>query len=263
MRLAHGEGRYLVGDRPCTGFGLKWTSEELNNALSTTVAAMLFDDEGNHNINTILSEIVDSQFQEDRLKEILAPPDNIESWKVGESIARAWLTNHRCCCFPWPAERDQRKHGSSLPGADLVGLYGDSDSDCFAFGEVKTSSDTNCPPRIVCGSKGLKQQLKDLRDCVSIRNHLVKYLYHRAKDSTWIERLQRAMKRYMENPSDVRLFGFLVRDVPPNKNDLRACTESLSQHCPDEMTIEVIALYLPIDRLRRIGKFVIAARLGD
>ena len=64
-----------------------------------------------------------------------------------------------------------------------------------------------------------------------------------------MQRFQRAGKRYLANKSDVRLFGFLVRDVSPHKDDVRVWVERLGQGCPDGTRIELLALYLPVGRL--------------
>ena len=110
------------------------------------------------------------------------------------------------------------------------------------------------------GRTGLKQQLEDLRDSTSIRDDLFKYLGYRAKGAVWLQSFRRAGKRYLVNKSDVRLFGFLVRDVSPHRDDVRARVESLGKGCPDGTRIELIALYLPIGRLEGIGDDAVAAR---
>lgn len=263
MTVAHGEAVYSLGDPPWTGLGLMWSGEELDAALDGPVAAVLFDDEGKADIEEILRGVGETAFEQDGLRRALADPARIEDWRVGEAIAETWLTDHRDCRFPWPDGRDERKSGSSLPGADLVGLHADAQGDCLAFGEVKTSSDVRQPPGAMYGRTGLKQQLEDLRDSTSIRDDLFKYLGHRAKGADWMERFRRAAKRYLANNSDVRLFGFLVRDISPHENDVRVRVERLGQGCPNSTRIELLALYLPVGRLKGIGAVAVAARAGD
>ena len=262
MTVASGEAVYSAGDSASTGLGLMWSGEELDAALDGPVAAVLFDDEGRADIEEILRGIVDTAFEQDGLRRVLTEPERIEDWRVGEAIAETWLNDHRDCRFPWPDGRDERKRGSSLPGADLVGLHADAQGDCLAFGEVKTSSEDRYPPGTMYGRTGLKQQLEDLRDCTSIRDDLFKYLGYRAKGAAWLQRFRRAGKRYLVNKSDVRLFGFLVRDVSPHKDDVRVRVESLGKGCPDGTRIELIALYLPVGRLEGIGDAAVAARAG-
>ena len=121
MTVASGEAVYSAGDPPSTGLGLMWSGEELDAGLNGPVAAVLFDDDGRADIEEILRGIVDTAFEQDGLRRVLAEPERIEDWRVGEAIAETWLTDHRDCRFPWPDGRDERKRGSSLPGADLGG----------------------------------------------------------------------------------------------------------------------------------------------
>ena len=112
------------------------------------------------------------------------------------------------------------------------------------------------------GRTGLKRQLEDLRDSVSIRDALFRYLGYRAGGSNWVERFQRAGKRYLTNKSDVQLYGFLVRDVEPHKDDVRVRVEKLSKDCPDGTRIELLALYLPKGKIEGIGRAAIETRTG-
>ena len=210
VTVGAGETVYRVGGPPCSGMGLRWSDGELNAAMDGRVAAVLFDDEGKADIEEILAPLAETEFEQARLRRVLKDPDHLEDWRVGEAIAEAYLTDHRSCIFPWPDGRDERKSGSSLPGADLVGFGNDRDGDCFAFGEVKTSREERYPPGTMRGRKGLKKQLEDLRDRNAIRDDLVRYLGHRAGSASWLARFRRAAKRYVGNPCDVRLYGVLV-----------------------------------------------------
>ncbi len=262
MTVAEGETVYNEGSAPCSGVGLAWSENDLNDAMNGPVAAVLFDDEGRADIEGILTGLAETEFEQKGLRRVLSGPDSIEDWRVGEAIAETYLTDHRNCCFPWPDGRDERKSGSSLPGADLVGLHADDQGDCLAFGEVKTSSEAKHPPGAMYGRTGLKQQLEDLRDSASIRDGLFKYLAYRARGAAWIERFKQAGKRYFTNKSDVQLYGFLVRDVDPHKNDVRVRVEKLGKDCPEGTRIELLALYLPEDSIKRIGNAAVATRAG-
>ncbi len=263
MSVARGRVVYSTGDPPCIGLGLNWSGEHLDAALRGPVAANLFDDEGTAEIEAVLHGVVETEFERDRLQRSYPNLGVIEDWRVGEALAEAWLTVHRTCIFPWPDGRDERKKGSSLPGADLVGLHADSNGDCLAFGEVKTSSVAEYPPGVMYGRKGLQRQLEDIRDNTLTRDGLFRYLGHRARGSAWIERFRRAAKRYLIGDFDVHLFGFLVRDIPPHENDLRARVNFLGRGCPDPMKIELYALYLPANCIKGLGEAVLAARKGD
>ena len=114
-------------EAPCSGLGLRWSDNELSAAMDGRVAAVLFDDEGKANIEDILTSLAETDFAQEGLRRLLEDPDRIENWRVGEAIAETYLIDHRSCSFPWPDGRDERKSGSSLPGADLVGFGIDDD----------------------------------------------------------------------------------------------------------------------------------------
>jgi hypothetical protein len=238
--------------------GRSWNAEELGAAINGQVSALVFDDQGKADIQELLSGIAETSFEHEQLAQALTAPEDIEDWRVGEAIAEAYLTEHRDCLFPW----DERKSGSSLPGADLVGVREDEQGDRFVFGEVKTSGEAKYPPGAVYGRTGLKQQLEDLRDKVGIRNDLFKYLGHRAKNATWRDRFKTASKRYLNNTSDIQLFGVLVRDVEPNVDDVRVRVEKLGNGCPAGTQIELLALYLPTGVIGTLAAQALAVQAG-
>ena len=260
MTVGVGAVVYGLGEVPCSGVGLRWSVDELTVAMDGQVAAVLFDDEGKANIEDILAGLAETDFAQEGLRRVLEEPDEIEDWRVGEAIAETYLTHHRSCSFPWPDGRDERKSGSSLPGADLVGFGIDGDGYCLAFGEVKTSREYSYPPGTMYGRTGLKRQLEDLRDSEAIRDDLLKYLGHRAGAAPWRLVFERAGRRYLRNKSHVQLYGFLVRDVEPHRDDLRARVEDLGAGCPEGTRIELLALYLPQESLDGIGEAMISRR---
>lgn len=262
MTVAAGTQEYALGAVPVTGLGLSWSEAELAAALAAEVAALVFDEAGKANVEQILAEVAETEFHQEGVARVLRRPTEVEDWRVGEAIAEGYLTGHRACLFPWPDGRDERKSGSSLPGADLVGIHRDGEADRFAFGEVKTSAEAVCPPQAMYGRTGLKKQLEDLRDDVSIRDKLVEYLAHRAKGSDWEGRFQAAAKRYLTNNADVRLFGVLVRDVAPNSADLQARVASLTEDCPNGTVIELLGVYLPAASIAALGNAVVKTLAG-
>lgn len=263
MTVAEGAVAYRQGAAPCSGVGLAWTSEELDAALDERVAPLVFDDEGRADIEGILGGLAETEFAQDGLREVLREPDAVEDWRVGEAIGEAYLSDHRDCHFPWPDGRDERKSGSSLPGADLVGLKADENGDVLAFGEVKTSTQAEYPPGAMYGRTGLKKQLEDLRDRAHIRDDLLKYLCHRAKSAPWRPRFENASRRYLQNKSDVQLYGLLIRDVDPHADDLRVRVNKLGSGCPGGTRIELLALYLPKGRITGLGAELVAKRAGE
>ena len=260
--IAVGAECYCHGALPSTGTGRSWTAEELGTAINGQVSALVIDDKGKADIEELLAGVAETSFEQEQLAQVLAAPDDIEDWRVGEAIAEAYLTEHRDCLFPWPDGRDERMSGSSLPGADLVGVQHDEHGDRFVFGEVKTSGEAKYPPGAVYGRTGLKQQLEDLRDKVGIRNDLFKYLGHRAKEATWRDRFKAASKRYLNNTSDIQIFGVLVRDVEPNVDDVRVRVDKLGNGCPTGTQIELLALYLPTGAIDSLAAQALAVQAG-
>lgn len=260
LSVAAGQPVYRLGGGQCSASGLTWSQVELDTAMSGPVESVLFDDAGRADIETILADLAETEFELERLKGVLAIPDEIEDWRVGEAIAESYLTHQRSCFFPWPDGRDERKTGSSLPGADLVGFSIDENGDCLAFGEVKTSSEDRYPPRSMYGRTGLKQQMEDLRDNESIRDSLLRYLGYRVNTASWRTRFEAASKRYLRDKSDIQLYGVLIRDVRPDSQDLSARSQSLCLDRPTETRIELLALYLPEGCIDGIGRSSLAQR---
>jgi hypothetical protein len=259
MVAAVGKKEYELGASPVRGAGVSWTPEELEAALSEAVAPVMFDDAGKADLRALLEGVPDTEFEKAEVDRIINAGSPSENWRVGEAIAEAYITHHHECTFPWPDVRDERKAGSSLPGADLVGFQRDGDANRFAFGEVKTSSDGRHPPGAMHGRTGLKQQLEDLRDNVKIRDGLVKYLAHRAVNAPWADRFREASTHYIKCNTDVRLFGILVRDVIPHEDDLKVRVTKLSDGCPINTVIELLGLYMSAASIDSLSEMATAA----
>ena len=261
MSLPAGEEVYTHGRPPCHGTGVVWTREELDEAIKGPVASILFDEEGKSGIRETLGE---TEFETAGIEDVLRDPNEVDGWRVGEAIADTYLTHYRSCTFPWPSDRDKRKSGSSLPGADLVGLGIDDNGDCLAFGEVKTSNEKRYPPKVMYDDAGgLSRQLTNLRDGDSIRKDLFKYLGVRAKHAEWKPRFQSAGKRFLKNNSDVQIYGVLVRDVKPNVRDIQKGVDELVDDCPEETRIEFLAVYIPCGEISNLGNKTVSQRSGS
>lgn len=251
---------YELGSPPVTGAGIGFSEEHIDSELAGSVATLVFDDAGARDLGGLLDGLADTDFSRENLAALLADHSEPEDWRVGEAVAECYLIDCRGCFFPWPDGRDERKQGSSLPGADLVGFQLSEGIDRFAFGEVKTSSEAATPPNVMYGRHGLKQQLEDLRDSQDLRNGLVRYIAHRAHNASWRDRFQRVCSSYLRNTRDVCLFGVLVRDTPPHQDDLRARVTALGSECPAGMAIELTALHLPLGNISRLSARVVASR---
>jgi hypothetical protein len=259
MRLAGGKECYRADCDSVTARGCTYTAEELATALDGPVGEIIRDDAGNATVEGILVGVADTGFGPDSVRRIVSSDRAPEDWRVGEALAECRLRDSHDCSFPWPSGRDQKNPDSSLPGADLVGFQKTTRKDYphrFAFGEVKTSNEEKWPPQVMYGRHGLIQQLESLRDQVGVKDHLVKYLTHRASNATWKPKHKEAARRYLANPSDVALFGVLVRDVAPKEDDLRTRAMAMAKGCPRLTSVQLTAMYLPPKSIYRIGKRV-------
>ena len=263
MSIATGTIEYTLEASPVSGCGVSWSIDELDAALSGPVLKVVFDDSGKADISALLSGLTETDFEKSQVERILADNKPPEDWRVGEALAESYLVHQRDCFFPWPDGRDERKTGSSLPGADLVGFKNDDGEDYFAFGEVKTSAENTYPPGTMYGRTGLKQQLEDLKDSTAIKDDLVKYLGYRASVAAWKSQYQGAAKKYIKSKTNVRVFGFLVRDVEPHQDDLRARVNRLAKDAHADMKIELLAVYLPAGSISTLSSKVTTYRKGS
>ena len=264
MSMALGTIKYTLGASPVNCSGVSWTAEELDTALAGPVASLVFDSEGTADIAALLESVSGTDFAGDEIARILNNDTLPKDWEVGEAIAEAYLTHHRDSFFPWPDGRDIRKPKSSLPGADLIGFHKNNEETRFAFGEVKTSKENKSPPQVVrYGDYSLNRQLTDLRDKKSLRDRAVVYLGHRATRSGWQGTYKNAAENYIKtHGSGVTIFGVLVRDVLPNSDDLAASRQMLSENCPGETLIELLAIYLPTGSIDSLSITVMASSKG-
>ncbi|EKD29209.1 MAG: hypothetical protein ACD_79C00015G0002 [uncultured bacterium] len=262
MSITAGTIQYKLGTFPVTGCGFSYSESELDTALAGPVAKVVFDDSGKADIQSLLASLTETDFEKTEVERILSSTKQPEDWRVGEALAESYLVHQKDCFFPWPDGRDERKNGSSLPGADLVGFQQNGADVFFAFGEVKTSTENKYPPGAMHGRTGLKQQLEDLKENTPIKDDLVKYLGYRATSASWKLSYQNAAKKYIQSKTNIRVFGFLVRDVEPNKDDLRVRVEKLSQNSHSDMIIELLALYLPVKSISALSIKVVKIKNG-
>jgi hypothetical protein len=261
LSVQAGTVAYTFEGNLVSGVGVFWSDEEFEDALNGSLVDIVFDSIGTSDVTTLLESILGTDFDYKGIQRVFDTVRSPENWRVGEAIGEEYLCSHRSCSFPWSVSRDERKSGSSLPGADLVGFEHVNDSSVrFAFGEVKTSSEPKYPPGVMYGRTGLKQQLEDLRDKVEIRDTLVKYLAFRAINASWKNTFASAFGHYNSSNTDVRLYGILVRDVPHEGNDLSVRATKLSNNCPEDMRIHLIAIYLPIGEITNLSSKIMAVR---
>lgn len=242
--------------------GLANTEDDLKGALAERVGTILWDEAGRTEVQELLEGSANTEFEQQRLAEILEADPVLENWRVGEAFAEAYLVDERDCEFPWPGGRDLKNPTASPAGCDLVGFQRDDVGPRLAFGEAKTSDQAEAPPSVVYGRHGLTGQLENLRDSSETKNHLVRYLGFHASGKAWLETYQRAAARYLANQEDVSLFGVLVRDIDPDPRDLRGRAVALNSECPNSTSIELRALYFPADSVSRLAQLAHESRAG-
>ena len=265
MAIAAGIEVYNVDSAPVVARGITYSQDNLNSAISGPVAKILKDNEGNIELETMLAGIASTDFEQSTLTSILNTPQVINSWRVGEALAESYLVEHCDCYFPWTGSRDLKSSSVSPAGADLVGFKrekNDGESFRFAFGEVKTSQENKYPPQTMYGRHGMTKQLENLRNDKKMRNQLVRYLGHHAPRSDWSDKYRSATKSYLADTTDVSLYGFLVRDVAPNKLDLESRAAVLANNCPTATTIMLRAMYLPKESIDKLKTLAIRAMEG-
>tara|TARA_R110002072_G_scaffold3830_6_gene27332 strand:+ start:262 stop:1065 length:804 start_codon:yes stop_codon:yes gene_type:complete len=264
MTTTAGSSVYQLGVPPVVGTGVILDDSEFEDSIAGPVRDLVGDSVGIEQIESVLSSLPDTEFNFEELRVVIESDTDVEPWRVGEAIAEAYLVHHRGCMFPWPDGRDERKSGSSLPGADLVGFGSDDVGSCFAYGEVKTSSEEKYPPGAMYGAGGLKQQLEDLQQNEKIRDDLLKYLAHRAAAKpSWLEKFKESCTRYLNDKNDLQVYGVMVRDVDPDQDDLRVRVEKLGESCPALMKVELLAIYLPNDCIPRLSQMLSATSMEN
>ncbi len=255
MKTAKGTIVYSCPVAPVEAHGIKFTDSELHSALADRVAPLLRDDVGRLEIEELVGGLAKTSFAADHLRAALERPHVVKDWQVGEGLAEVYLSDHHECEFPWPTMRDLRNPNASPAGADLVGFQTHAKSVRFAFGEVKTSEEEKWPPQVVTSRHGLAKQIEELRDSSVIKGHLALiYMAHRARNSEWESKYKTATARYLSDPNDVSLFGFLIRDVSPKEADLESRAVLLAKNCPKGTSIELRALYLSPKKIGSLAK---------
>jgi len=226
----------------------------MRNALTNEVYNKVYDIHGiNDLIDSILQGLSDTGFNKESLLSVFSCNDKITNWEIGEAYAQTYIEDNYHSYLPWNINRDTKKPGSSLPGADIVGLHSHNNSVFFLFGEIKTSSQKKYPPSVTYGPDGLKKQLEELCTEEETIITLIKYLGFRLKNTKYWDMYQKAFYNYHINNFNVHIFGVLVRDVDPNKKDLSERAKSLASYCINGRQVYLTAIYLPQDA---ISKFV-------
>ena len=215
--------------------------------LCSEVEARLHDREGADDFEVHLRGLANTGFKRDSLGAILAAEVPEErDWAIGEAMAEAHLQQAHDVVWPWNMERDKRTPKASLPGADLVGFQVEGDVVRLALGEVKTSSDKKTPPNVMSGRGGMKHQLDELAQNLTLIGQLLKWLQPRCRGTAHEPSFDSAVGLLLESGNRaVALFGVLIRDIQPDELDLSARAKTLAGSLQNPTRCQLIALYLP------------------
>lgn len=258
---------YNVDRAPVIVRGVKYTEEQLDEAINGPVKDLLLDKAGTSELEDMLSGLASTEFDQKQISQLLQVELKPKSWLVGEALAEAYVSDNDNCFFPWPASRDLKNPKANPAGADLAGFQETNDKVNpfrFAFGEVKTSSDKNHPPNVMHGQGGLENQLKKLRDAYPTKKGIIRYLGHHATHTSWQNMFKSATKRFLSSKhTDIAIFGVLVRDVPSDTSDLSRCAGSLAHNCPVSTNVNLYALYLPASAISSLSSKLQSALQGN
>lgn len=190
--------------------------------LNDRVRPRLEDDDHGRMIAADLEALATTDFGHQFLQELLDAEDAPLSWEIGEALAETLLEEEHGVVWPWNTNRDKRAPKASLPGKDLIGFIMRDGSPTFLFGEVKTSSDVNCPPNVMYGDKGMPTQLVETTTSRRLQRTLIDWLHPRCKGTENWDMFEGAATKFLASSgTDIVLWGVLVRDTPPNEADLR------------------------------------------
>lgn len=225
-------------------------SEELfREYVDNRVKARVDDDELHKPFASELHAMATTEMETEFVEKLLRAVPEEKSWAVGEAFAECVLEDDdsREICWPWNEVRDRRTPRASLPGADLVGFCKEGDTVLLLFGEVKTSSSDESPPKVMSGSGGMAWQLKEEATRLDLQHSLLKWLRSRCEAPDHRALYLAAVQRYVQSKGkEILLVGVLLRDTEPNERDLIARAKSLVSSIGHPTRIEFSAWYLPV-----------------
>ena len=243
-RTPIGTGVYRLGAEPCLGTGIEWTPEESRDASDGSVADVLNDVISSQIVTEALGAMAQAEFGTGRIDAVTASVPE-PSYRLGASVAGAYLCAWRDCTFPWRVSGDLRPQAASPAGPDLVlvGLKVETGGHYLVFGEVNTSKQHVYPPSVMWSQSRLLQQLEDLRTDRALRYRLIRNLISRCTGDVR-ERFIAAARRHTADPNDCRFFGVLGQDVLPDERDLRHTLAHHQHGRPEATPGKVLAIFL-------------------
>ena len=219
-------------------------SKEFNSFLNKNVLNRLDDVEFDSEAVNHLQSLSLTEMGKGNLEATLnSIPQEKHAWGASEALAEAYLEAKEGVVFPWNTRRDLRNSYASLQGPDIVGIVGEGPEACFAFGEVKSSSQQQFPPQVI---NNLRLQLEKLVIEPKTYGQLIKWLYARVYETPHRERFENAATRFFNSGNkNFVLYGLLIRDTRAEPRDLSVMGNKLLNSLSPPTRCQLTALYLP------------------
>lgn len=221
------------------------STHEFRRFIQSRVRDRLRRADAREQLREYVTELTSTGFATANLSALSSDEVALAPWQIGEVLAEVLLEETERAAFPWPPSWDKRSATASLPGPDLIGFIGEDGSECFLFGEVKTSDAVDIHASVMHGDDGLGRQIERLLTSQDRRQLLISWLCVRAKNQDWKPTFDRCLAVYLANPSQGAVVAVLVRGREPNEADLqpvRAAVEDLV--CPYRRML--LGYYLPV-----------------
>lgn len=185
----------------------------------------------------------------DHVEKLLRAVPEPLAWEIGEALAERVIAgdlgwNVR---WPWNSRHDRRTPRASLPGADLIGFLKEQGAVHILIGEIKTSSETTSPPRVMRGKTGMVSQLELSAESLGVQRTVIEWLLHRCTSAEDRALFQAAATRYFGSSGrDLVLVGALLRDTPADERDLAKHGKALASTIDAPTRVHLVAWYLPV-----------------
>jgi len=235
----HEDDRLRVHGRRTT------STQEFRRFLQTRIRERLRRASSREQLREYLNELTSTGFAIANLSSVSATDVEYAPWEIGEVLAEVLLEETERAEFPWPPSWDKRSSTASLPGPDLIGFLRDAKTECFLFGEVKSSDADDVRASVINGDDGLRHQIERLLSSEDRRQLLISWLCVRAEGQNWQATFDRCLALYLANPSQGAVVGVLVRGRDPNEADLLPVRSVIEGQASPHRVV-LVGYYLPV-----------------
>ncbi len=235
----HEGGRLRVHGRRAS------STHEVRRFVQTRVRERLRRASAREQLCEYLSELTSTGFAIANLNSVSSADVELAPWEIGEVLAEVLLEETERAEFPWPPSWDKRSATASLPGPDLIGFCRDEGTECFLFGEVKSSDAEDVRASVINGDDGLRCQIERLLSSEDRRQLLISWLCVRAKGQGWQETFDRCLSFYLASPPQGAVVGVLLRGRDPEEADLQP-VRSMVEDQNSPYRVLLVGYYLPV-----------------